>query len=377
MPSEGMPAPSRQARWAQQQNEARQAGYAVRLAHWRQVDAQLALAERTAREWCSRPAPARPAGPPLELRPDERVLAVIPALTLVEVSRPPGKLRAEYGGYSARTAIRLRHRLPHPPAESQRVLGHGPVTVTDGRAVFHGPKQLAEWPFDALLRVEHAQQRPVSLLHVGGRKKISGLLCRSQDAAAVRLTLELAVARHRGDLRRLLADLVTECRLHALDRPAPPAPVHPDQAPGPGFRAARVATAVYLGRPGQRVGWRLAQGAAAVLVTVAAVTLAVPDRSGTTSGGASPGTDLAAAQLRETSAVPYRVAPLPAARPGPTREPDAIAPRPRSTTAHRSTTAPRVTTAAPHETAPTVAATPTRITTHTTAHTTVRGRAAR
>jgi hypothetical protein len=271
--------PGRQVRRAQRQNEARQADYAARLARWRQVEAQLAQAERAAGKWFGQPLTTRPGFPPLDLERDEQVLAVVPALTLVEVCRAPGAARAGYAGYAARTAAELWHRRPARPAESQRVLGHGPVTVTDRRAVFHGPKHLVEWPFAELVRVEHATTRPVSLLHVAGRRKVTGLLSRGQDAGHLRLVLELAVAGHRGDLRDVLAGLAAERRQHAQDRPEPPAPVLPRQAPGPGTRLARAARAVYVGRPQQRVGWRLAQGLAAALVTLYAVGLAVPDRS--------------------------------------------------------------------------------------------------
>jgi hypothetical protein len=318
--------PGRQVRRAQRRNEARHAEYAARLARWGQLEAQLARAERAAREWLDQPPATRSGGPPLALAGDERVLAVVPALILVEVGRAPGTPRAGYAGYAARTAAELWHRRPARPAESQRVLGHGPVTVTDRRAVFHGPKELLEWPFEELVRVEHATGRPVSLLHVAGRRKVCGLLSRGQDAGHVRLVLELAVARYRGDLRGVLAGIAAERRLHALDRPAPPVPVRPGEAPGPGARVARAARAVYLGRPQQRVGWRLAQGLAAALLTLYAVGLAMPERP-----RAQVDTGLVAAapsQAEPTVTAPRPVRPLPDARraaPDPTPRPPIVA----------------------------------------------------
>jgi hypothetical protein len=203
--------------------QARLAAYTAVLARWAQLDGHLEQAERAAREWPG-PGSDRPGGPPLELAPGERVLAVLPALTLVEVSREPGTLRPDYTGYSARAAAALRHRRPAPPAERQRVRGHGPVTVTDRRAVFHAAQEVVEWPFGQLLRIEHAAGRPVTLLHVAGRDRVSGVLYRSRDAGTVRLVLELAAA---GPAGTVLDRLAAERRQHALDLPPPPVEADP------------------------------------------------------------------------------------------------------------------------------------------------------
>jgi hypothetical protein len=348
------PLPSRQARWAQRQNEARQSRYDDRLARWRHVDAHLERALGVVRQAFDHPFGERPPGPPLDLAPDEHVIAVLPALTLVEVARRPGTPRAEYAAYRAHTAVALADRRPAPPAEPQRVLGNGSATVTDRRVVFHGHGEPTEWPFDAVIRVEHAARRPVTLLHVDGRKKISGLLCRPRDTARVRLMLELGLARHRHDVRGLLAGLTVERGLHTLERPRQPATLTAGQAPNPGVLAGRAARSLYLGRPEQRIRWRVAQGALAAAGTLVAVTLAVvhqpgtADGSGLASAGGAPSTEVAG----------YRAPRLPDAhRPVAVRVPDATTPtrvvtvpsRQAGATTTRATTTPRTTAVVPHK----------------------------
>ena len=205
----------------------RQDDRADRMVRWRQVEAQLDLAERTARDWSAGRLAGDRSGPPLELAPGERVLVTLPALALVEAFRAPGRRRAEYTGYSARSTAALRQRVPVRHAEAQRVRGHGPVTVTDRRIVFHGPAECTEWPIEELIRVEHSNRRPVSLLHVAGRQTVLGLLYRVPDAGQVRLILELAVAQHRGDLAGLLAGLAADRRRHELERSGRRARVKP------------------------------------------------------------------------------------------------------------------------------------------------------
>jgi hypothetical protein len=293
----------RRARWAQHRNAALQARYVDRLARWRQVAAHLERAEQAGRAMAAGRPATGPGGPPLELAPGESVLAELPALALVEVRRTPGRRRAGYAGYSPRGAAELRPRLLVLVAGPQRVRGQGAVTVTDRRIVFHGPEDHTEWPLDRLIRLEHARRRPVSLLHVAGRRGVFGLLYRTPDAAQLRAVLELAAAgtapagvpaagsatdRRAAGQGAVLAHLAADRRRHALDRPRPPWPVSPDQAPGPTAlvrRAFRTFRALPASQARHRLRWRFAQAALAVLATVAAVSMALPHRPAAPSAG--------------------------------------------------------------------------------------------
>jgi hypothetical protein len=226
------------------QDRQREAEYAEQLARWQHVERVLVQAEHLVLALGAQ-GERRPADPALPLHPGERVLAVLPALVLVEVTRPAGEPHPEYARYVARVAASLALRQPTPPAEPQRVRGHGAVTVTDRRIVFHGAATVTEWPLDRLVRVEHATTRPVTLLHVAGAAAVHGLLSRPRDAARVRLLIEYAIAARTGDVHRLLVGLSVEHRLHALDRPAAPGRVGPG-GPAPAGTAGAASRA---GRP--------------------------------------------------------------------------------------------------------------------------------
>ena len=215
------PARARLSRRSARQDALREAEYAALLARWQYVERLLIQAEHLIQALGAQPA-RRPADPALPLHRGERVLAVLPALVLVEVSRPAGTTHPEYARYAARVAAELALRRPSLPAEPQRVRGHGAVTLTDQRVVFHGPAGLTEWPLDKVTLIEHATGRPVSLLHLRGAESVHGLLSRPRDAARVRLLLEYAAAEHAGEVARLQVGLGVERRLHELDRPAPP-----------------------------------------------------------------------------------------------------------------------------------------------------------
>src|SRR5262249_53366767 len=113
---------------------------------------------------------------------------------------------------------------------------------------------------EGLTRIEHSSSRPMSMLHVAGRRTVFGLLYRIPDAGHVRLILELAVAHHRGDLARLRAGLAADRHRHELERPGrrPPA------------------------RPAPQARWRLVRGGLA-LGAAAAVGMATPHQPGAAS----------------------------------------------------------------------------------------------
>jgi hypothetical protein len=209
------------------------------------------------------------------------------------------------------------------------------VTVTDRRIVFHGPEDRTEWPLDRLIRLEHARRRPVSLLHVAGRRGVFGLLYRTPDAAPVRTVLELAAAgaapagapdagsttgsatgsatsRAAGSTAgsptgggAVLASLAADRHRHALDRPRPPWPVSPDQAPGPTALVRRSFRALRASQARHRPRWRLTQAALAVLAMAAAAGVMLPHRPAPPSAG-----ELAAAATSSPAAPPAAPAPV-------------------------------------------------------------------
>ncbi|HEX5494137.1 MAG TPA: hypothetical protein VFX70_06125 [Mycobacteriales bacterium] len=270
----------RRRRWAARENSHRQVRYAADLARWRRTDGELAGLVSEASTFTGFPAGREPGQVRLILRPAERMFGHVSRTSLIRVARPPGTPAAGYGQYSALAASRLaatpassRFRRRHEPRE---VVEPGSVTVTDQRIVFHGALRDWEWSLDHLVGLEHGRTDPATLVQVDDRAELSGLAYPRAQAPRLRFVLALAVAHHAGEVEPLVTRLRSERGDHTAARPAEPGPALPVAAPGLPVACLDALRAVYLGRPGQPVRWRLAQFVAAVIATAGVVALLVP-----------------------------------------------------------------------------------------------------
>ena len=338
-------AASRRERWAAGENARRQAAYAERYHWWQALQAELCLAEETARTFIGGAPGERSADAPhLVVRRTERVFAHLAGVTLVEVSRPPGSSAPGYGGYSALASA--RHRPPGPagaPAEL-RLLGPGSATVTDQRLVFHGAERDREWAFGRLIAVEHAADQPVTLLHVSNRRRLSGLTCTAADLPRLRFMLELALAHHLDQVGQFVMARADERARHAAAEPPPPPLALPEDAPGAARTALRWAKIAYIGAPGQPTRWRVAQGVAAGAVTLAILSQLMPGGPAPTASSIAV-TSGPATVAGPASTAPHTTAPR-ATAPG-TTAPPLPAPTTVPPTTPRPTPAPTTTAAPP------------------------------
>lgn len=148
----------------------------------------------------------------IRIRPEERVLCVLPA-SLVELRNRDG-------------------------AEVPVEVEDGQLVVTESRVAFSGTRN-REWELAKLEQIRHLGQDR-TLMKVSNRKTTSGVAY--ADADLVRLYLELAMAEANGDSRSVRMMLEQGARSHELRRPQPPTP--PSTAADPSVAAPSSVAAV-------------------------------------------------------------------------------------------------------------------------------------
>ncbi len=188
-----------------------------------QADLALLRAHRDlAASATTRPASGRPE---LKLRKGEEVFWESEGVTLVEVADTVNLFAPVHHVYSPLRRSGGYADLPAPPG-SHRDTGH--VVVTTERVFFDGLKANREWAFAQLTGVAHGTRFPLSLMRVGNRQRLSGLLFGGQTAAAFQFFLALAIAAHRGDRAGFVSHLAA---LEAHYAARPPAPTAAPRAP--------------------------------------------------------------------------------------------------------------------------------------------------
>lgn len=274
--------PRRRDRWADRENARRRIRYATDLARWQRVDAELAALATTAGTFAGYPADRQPGQARLILRSEERMLGQVSRAALVRITGSGQDPPRGYGEYSALAASRLGQ--PTRPARSARRRGRvrrrevetGPVTVTDQRVVFHGALRDWEWSLGQLAGVWHGRDDPLTAIRVDDRAALTGLSYHRTQAPRLRFLVALAVARRHGTVDTLVRRLAADRAAHAAARPVPPDPVDSQSAPSGAAAALDTLRAIYLGRAGQPVRWRLAQFVAAMIATAGIVALVIP-----------------------------------------------------------------------------------------------------
>ena len=271
---------------------------------------------------------------------------------LVEVQRSTVDDLGGYSGFSFREATGMRDDIGGSTgtqvagAEQLKIIDEGPVTITDQRVILQGSRNSREWAFAKLLGVWHDGTRPMTLMAVSNRQKVSGLIYAAADTAQFRYFLSLALAHYQGTFETFIGELDAERNRHAGLAPTPPVPVRPEDAPS-GLRAAGAALGlVYFGRPSWPRKRRITQGIVTVSLTLIAFIAAA--------GASQP------RQPSGTSHAPTQVAIAPQATPE-TSTASPTGPSARSSSSSRTlqATARPTTPARQLSPAPTSAATPT------------------
>ncbi|MGZ4737499.1 MAG: hypothetical protein ACXV8R_18015 [Acidimicrobiia bacterium] len=216
------------ARRAQRAADAAGRDLARREADWAQTDQQLA-------GWIERGRAATrgsfsTVAASIPLKGGEHALLDVAGVSLIEPRRGPGHWQGASQGVSVHIpgTRSMRYRVGATRGsfvqgdEHPTPIDTGTLTITDRRAVFLGAQQTREWAWSKLVGFHDDDATAWTGIAVSNRQKISGIAYPPADAAAVRLTLELAAAIGNGTVDQLVADLEAERADWATHRPAAP-----------------------------------------------------------------------------------------------------------------------------------------------------------
>jgi hypothetical protein len=344
---------NREQRWAEHENQHRQESYREALNAWQLDHDELTRLLRTARSYDG--GTASPDSP-VVLKRGESVYAELASAGLVEVQRGAGHYTGGYSGFSFRLMKGVRYNVGGSRGtyvqgdEQLRITDEGRVTVTSKRVVFTGERNAREWAYAKLVSVQHDGERPVTMIGVSNRQKLSGLAYPVEATSELRFKLSLAVAQAQGTVPALVASLEAELAEQAKTRPIESAAVTAAQAPqGVGAFLAFLSV-LFTGKKTWKPIYRAGQALAIAIVLIAAI-------STTASGGTKHPAPSAAALVpaqtltvpvpleTETSTpapavVPVPAAPKPAATHAPVTHPPVVhrhvAPKPKATATHTS-----------------------------------------
>jgi hypothetical protein len=161
---------------------------------------------------------------PLQLRPDEHALLVLPAVQLIEPHRLPVHFMGGNGGFTFHVGRGTDDTEP-------LAIDTGVVTVTDRRAVFAGSLHTRTWDYPTVIGFHSNADPPWTAIAVSDRQKVSGIRYDVAHAEEFRFALALGMARCHGSEASLLDDLKRQ--LEELDRERPPVPVPRVASMGP------------------------------------------------------------------------------------------------------------------------------------------------
>lgn len=185
-------------------------------AAWQREDADLCACIERAEAF--RGMPAEEAGGPLVPKRDERVLATVPGVILVESARAAGS--------SAQPTADVRYTLgpargtAAPGAVRLKTIDMGTVVVTDQRVSFHGRVRTREWAYSKLVGYAHDDRMPCTTFQVSDRRRVSGLLYPATVTGPLRFDLALAVAIFDGTVPAFVARLEVVRAEHRAHRPS-------------------------------------------------------------------------------------------------------------------------------------------------------------
>ncbi|MEU6207864.1 hypothetical protein ABZ814_30280 [Micromonospora musae] len=223
--------------WADRENDRRRRVHHAELETWRHRVDELTRQRIEAATFlgCTEPR----TGLPVQLDPYELVFRIIPAAELIEVvaRHAPGlplpALSVGPHDASSRT-------LP----KGLRVADTGVAVITSRRVAFAGREVRREWWYADLIAPAHHPDAPLTLLHPSRPGRLSGLRVPAAVVANTRFYLALALASATGRRNDVIAELDALLLTQHRDRPMPPVPVEPWQAPLTARRPDRRVAAV-------------------------------------------------------------------------------------------------------------------------------------
>ena len=266
---------TRQERWAERETGRRMAAYRQALEEWQADDHELSHMISSARSYTGQPDTG---ASPIVLKKNERVFYFIPNVSLVEVQRAPGHFTGGYSGFSFRVTKGVRYNVGGSRgtyvqgAEQLKVTDEGALTVTDQRVVFTGSRNSREWAFSKLVSLEHDNSRPVTMLGVSNRQKISGVIYPAVNNGGFRFNLSLALSHYRDDVAGFVQSLEAERAQHAQARPVEPLPARPEEAPAGAAVILGAVKTIYTGKPTWKPRSRILTSIASGLVTLMVIT---------------------------------------------------------------------------------------------------------
>ncbi|MEV4754677.1 hypothetical protein AB0J86_06135 [Micromonospora sp. NPDC049559] len=212
-------------RWAVRENEIRRQANEAALEAWRRQDAELRRLRSTATSFQGTIDPGL--APWLDLRRDEVVFWAAPEVRVVGV-RNAGELPAPD---LTRFPYLFESAAPGqlPPGASQ--VDTGTIAVTSERIAFRGERGRRDWTYDDLTGLLHETSAPLTLLRLGNRAAVSGVLLPEDRAAEFRFQLTLALANATGARPAFVALLDGLIAAHQGLAPAAPVLVSGQQAP--------------------------------------------------------------------------------------------------------------------------------------------------
>lgn len=233
----------RRIRWAERENARLAADYQNALAVWQQNEQLIAWYHYQARS-------AQPLGRAegLKLRRDEQVLWTAADVSMIEVPDTTSLFTPVHEVFSPTREAGGYLPLSYAPTS---VRDFGFVAITDSRVLFVGGKGNREWAFAQIDGVAHGAQAPMTLMRVGNRQRLSGLVFPDDKATQFQFYLGLALAEHRDDRAGFVAHLESLLVHHRRRPPLVPAPALPAHAPSGASLLARL----FFGRPGAPT-WR-------------------------------------------------------------------------------------------------------------------------
>lgn len=296
----------RRIRWAERENARLAAEYQRALAVWKQNEKLI--------EWYHDQAgSARPLGRTegLKLRRGEQVLWTASDVSMIEVPEATSLFTPVHEVFSPIREAGGYLPLAYAPTS---VRDFGFVAVTDSRVLFVGGKSNREWAFAQLDGVAHGAQVPMTLMRVGNRQRLSGLVFPNDRATQFQFYLGLALAEHRHDRAGFVAHLESLLVHHRRRPPLVPAPALPEHAPS----GADLLGRLFFGRPGAPTWRKLAPAMVTVVGMLCMCGVLVSSPQSDSAGRQAPAAGPAGLS---TSAPAVTQAPSPVQEASPTQAP--------------------------------------------------------
>ncbi|NJC14483.1 hypothetical protein F4558_004309 [Micromonospora profundi] len=213
--------PTWRAAWAERENERRRHTYRTAIGTWRRRGEHLTRLRIEAAGFlgCTQPR----TGLPVDLDDDELVFRILPVADLVEAEA------RHVPGLPAPGPLTCAETVSDTVPPGLRVIDTGMAVVTSHRVAFASREHRREWRYAELTDPAHHPDVPVTLLP--DHDTLGGLRVPANAVVNFRFYLALAIAAAAGDRADVVAEIDALLAGHRRERPTPPPPAEPDEAP--------------------------------------------------------------------------------------------------------------------------------------------------